>query len=67
MADANLLLRFHEAHRHIDRSLDARDRRDFVLACQERRDLLTRLRDVIDTVSVYDIAATKRRAFSAGS
>ena len=65
MTDVNFLVRFHDAHRHIDHSLDARDRRGFVLACQELRDLLTRLRDVLDTVSVSEIAAAAERHPSA--
>lgn len=67
MADVNFLLRFRDTYRHIDRSLDARDRREFVLACQELRDLLTRLREVIDTVSVSDLAAVERHASATGS
>jgi hypothetical protein len=65
MTDVNFLLRFRDAHHHIDRSLDARDRREFVLACEELRCLLIRLRDVLDTVSVSDIAAAVERHASA--
>ncbi len=54
----NLLHRFREVYRDLDRSLDARDRREFVLASRRHQDLVARLRDLIDTISVADIVAS---------
>jgi hypothetical protein len=61
MADMNFLHRFRDIYRNIDRSLDARNRKEFNLACRELQDLVARLRDLIDNTSIADIASDEAR------
>ena len=57
MADMNLLSRLRDLYRDIDRCLDTGDSSGFGQASLELRDILSRLRDLIDTTSVADITS----------
>jgi hypothetical protein len=58
-ADMNFLYRLRDIYRNIDRCLDIGDPREFRRAGHELRDVLRRLREVIDDASVADIAVTR--------
>jgi hypothetical protein len=57
LADMNVLCRLRDIYRDIDRCLDIRDPRGFSRASHELRDVLSRLRDLIDHTSVADITS----------
>ncbi|MBB4906212.1 hypothetical protein [Actinophytocola algeriensis] len=57
VADLNVLCRLRGIYRDIDRCLDTRDPRGFSRASLELRDVLSRLRDLIDNTSVADITS----------
>lgn len=67
LADVNVLRWLRDIYRNIDRCLDMRDPGGFSRASHELRNLLSRLRDLIDNTSVADIASIGRpRAAGAG-
>lgn len=55
--DVNVLGRLRDIYRNIDRCLDIGDTRGFSHASRELRDLLSRLRDLIDNTTVADITS----------
>jgi hypothetical protein len=57
MTDVDFLHQLRAAHRDIDRCLDLHDPRAFSRASQKRQDLLSRLRELIEHISVAEIAA----------
>jgi hypothetical protein len=55
--DVNVLGRLRDVYRNIDRCLDIGDPRGFSRASLELRDILARLRDLIDDITVADITS----------
>lgn len=60
MAKMNFLYLLRDVYRDIDRSLDARDQKEFNLASRQLRNVMSRLRDHIDNISAADIPQTRR-------
>lgn len=58
VVELNVLCRLRDIYRDIDRCLDLRDSTGFRRASHELRDVLCRLRDLIDHTSVADIVST---------
>lgn len=55
--EVNVLGRLRDIYRNIDRCLDIGDARGFSRASHELRDVLSRLRDLIDNSTVADITS----------
>lgn len=60
LADLNVLCRLIDVYRDIDRCLDLRDLTGFARASHELREIMSGLRDLIDTISVADITSHAR-------